>query len=175
MALTPPQDKAQSHQPQRVAGCGGRASLCDRLSWLDVSVHIDHMYRWWVADAYGGAKEVDLKTRCKALLSICGYCTWRHIRKKTHHCLGDFDCLLEHSPNHCLVAIGGGQGAKVAVILGAIHSMQEVIQWNSRWHWNIVTWGQKHNLWSSWRILFKNIKIHKKRVKYLSTFVCDVG
>lgn len=50
---------------------------------------------------------------------------------QTHQVLADFDRVLEHGPNHSLIAIGSGQGAKVTVVFGTVHPFQELIQWNS--------------------------------------------
>lgn len=112
MALISPHEIAEGHQPQRIAGCGGRAGAGltlrpDWLIWLDVSVDIDHE---------GGRRVVDTH-RCA---------------EEVNQVSADSDRLLEDCPHHGLVASGCGQGAKVAVIHGAVHPSQEIIQRDPR-------------------------------------------
>lgn len=66
------------------------------------------------------------------------------IKTKTHQVFADFYRILEHGPNHNLIASGGGQGAMVAVILLAINPIQESIQWKSRCQINRLAWGKKY-------------------------------
>lgn len=49
----------------------------------------------------------------------------------TYQIFADFDWILEHGPDDGLVAIWGGQGAMVSVVLGEVHPDQKRIQWNS--------------------------------------------
>lgn len=46
----------------------------------------------------------------------------------TYQILADFDWILEHGPDDGLVAIWGGQGAMVSVVLGEVHPDQKRIQ-----------------------------------------------
>lgn len=104
--------------------------------------------------------------------------TLRHARK-THQIFADFDWILKHSPNHSLIASRGCQGPKVAIILGAIHSNQEIIQGNSSCNLSTLAWGQKHNFWRdcSWRtIVIPNHYVKfssRKSLKHRLTVFCD--
>lgn len=105
------------------------------------------MSRWHVLLCWRGQSGDKILSQLAAWSTIGAFMPTDTHTRKTHQIFADFDRILEHSPNHSLVASGGGQGAKVTVIAGTIHPDQEIIQWNSRFHWDIVAWGQKHELW----------------------------
>lgn len=182
VTLAPPHSKAEEDQPQRTGHCGWwwrrwRWLSLDWQVWLDISEDPGHEYRWAaVCEVHCVAETVNLAEKttkaslqCETLMTRWSHTWTTHDKYQMHvyspyQIFADFDWILEHGPDDSLVAIWGGQGAEVSVVLGEVHPDQKRIQWNST---NIDLIGWRRRKKSLHFILYTQLNISCEACSYL--------